>query len=415
MMHASKPMGPVPPGFTAIDGQLAIGGMRARDLVARAGGAPVFVYDAGLIAARVATLRAAMPAALELHYAVKANPYAPLLAFMAPLVDGFDIASGGELRALAGAGVAGARIGFAGPGKRETDIAAAIGAGVTLHIESAREADRALSAGARAGIAPRLAIRVNPDFELAGAGMRMGGGARAFGVDAEQVPALARRLVAAGVDWRGFHVYAGSQSLDAGAVVASQAATLELVARLAEAAGVTVPCCNLGGGFGIPYFAGQAPLDVAAVGAGLDEALARRAPVLAQTQFVLELGRWLVGEAGVYLAEVIDRKLSRGETFLVIDGGLHHQLAASGNFGSVIRRNYPCAIATRFAAPADEVVHVVGCLCTPLDRMGDALALPHAEPGDLLALFCAGAYGASASPSAFLGHGPARELLIESD
>jgi diaminopimelate decarboxylase len=283
---------------------------------------------------------------------------------------------------------------------------------VTLHLESVREADAALAAGERAGIAPRLAIRINPDFELAGAGVRMGGGARAFGVDAEQVPALARRLVAAGADWRGFHVYAGSQSLDAAAIVASQAATLDLVARLAETAGVAVPACNLGGGFGIPYHHGQASLDIAAVGEGLGKALARRAPVLAQTRFVLELGRWLVGEAGVYLAEVIDRKHSRGETFLVIDGGLHHQLAASGNFGSVIRRNYPLANATRFAAPADEVVHVVGCLCTPLDRMGDALALPRAEPGDLLAVFCAGAYGASASPSAFLGHGPARELLI---
>ena len=245
--------------------------------------------------------------------------------------------------------------------------------------------------------------------------MRMGGGARAFGVDAEHVPALARRLVAAGAEWRGFHVYAGSQSLDAAAIVASQTATIDLVARLAEVAGVGVPACNLGGGFGIPYYYGQQPLDLATVGAGLAEALARRAPVLADTRFVIELGRWLLGEAGVYLAEVIERKHSRGETFLVIDGGLHHQLAASGNFGSVIRRNYPVAIATRFGAAADEVAHVVGCLCTPLDRLGDALALPTAQPGDLVAIFCAGAYGASASPAAFLGHGPARELLIGVD
>jgi len=411
----SKPMGPVPPGFAAIDGELAIGGVRARALVAMAGGAPLFVYDAAMIAARVAALRKAMPARLDLHYAVKANPFAPLLAFMATQVDGFDIASGGELAALQNIGVRGARIGFAGPGKRDADIAAAIAAGVTLSIESVHEADRALAAAQCAGITPRLAIRINPDFDLAGAGMRMGGGARAFGVDAEAVPALARRLVDAGADWQGFHVYAGSQSLDAAAIVASQVATLDLVARLAEAAGVAVPTCNLGGGFGIPYHHGQQSLDIAAVSVGLGAALARRAPVLAQTRFVLELGRWLVGEAGVYLAEVIDRKHSRGETFLVIDGGLHHQLAASGNFGAVIRRNYPCAIATRFAAPADEIAHVVGCLCTPLDRLGDALALPRAEPGDLVALFCAGAYGASASPAAFLGHGPAREMLIGND
>jgi diaminopimelate decarboxylase len=411
----SKPMGPVPAGFAAIDGELAIGGVRARDLVARAGGAPLFVYDAGMIAARVAALRHAMPAGLNLHYAVKANPFAPLLAFMAGQVDGFDIASGGELAALQALGVPGNRIGFAGPGKRTADLAAAITAGVTLHVESATEAHRALAAGQRAGIAPRLAIRVNPDFVLAGAGMRMGGGAAPFGVDAEAVPALARHLVTAGADWQGFHVYAGSQSLDAAALVAGFAATLDLVARIAAMAGVPVPTCNFGGGFGIPYHHGQQPLDIVAVGAGLGAALAQRAPVLAQTRFVLELGRWLVGEAGVYLAEVIDRKHSRGETFLVVDGGLHHQLAASGNFGAVIRRNYPCAIATRFDAPAAEIAHVVGCLCTPLDRLGDALALPHAEPGDLVALFCAGAYGASASPAAFLGHGPARELLIGND
>jgi len=411
MTGTSKPMGNLPPGFGVIDGQLAIGGMRVRDCVARAGGAPLFVYDAGMIAARIAAFYAAVPG-VGLHYAVKANPFAPLLAFMATRVDGFDIASGGELALLHAAGVAGGRVGFAGPGKRDADLAMAIAAGVTLHIESGGEADRALAAGARAGIAPRVAVRINPDFELGGAGMRMGGGARPFGVDALDVPALVRRLVSAGADWQGFHVYAGSQSLDANAIVAAQVATLDLVARLADSAGIAVPRCNLGGGFGIPYFAGQRPLDLNTVGTGLTDALARRAPVLTDTRFIIELGRWLVGEAGVYLAEVIDRKHSRGETFLVVDGGLHHQLAASGNFGSVIRRNYPCAVATRIDAKVDDVAHVVGCLCTPLDRLGDALALPHADPGDLIALFCAGAYGASASPATFLGHGPARELLI---
>jgi diaminopimelate decarboxylase len=407
----SKPMGAVPPGFGVIDGQLAIGGMSARDCVAMAGGAPLFVYDAGLIAARITAFRAAVPG-VDLHYAIKANPFAPLLAFMASRVDGFDIASGGELAVLQAAGVAGERVGFAGPGKRDADLAMAIAAGVTLHIESDGEASRALAAGARAGITPRVAIRVNPDFELGGAGMRMGGGARAFGVDAADVPALARRLIAAGADWQGFHVYAGSQSLDADALVAAQIATLDLVARLADSAGCAVPRCNLGGGFGIPYFAGQHALDLHKLGAGLRDALAKRPAVLADTRFIIELGRWLVGEAGVYLAEVIERKVSRGETFLVVDGGMHHQLAASGNFGAVIRRNYPCAVATRMDAAADDVAHVAGCLCTPLDRLGDALALPRAEPGDLIALFCAGAYGASASPAAFLGHGPARELLV---
>jgi len=410
MTAPAKPMGPIPPGFAVIDGELAIAGVRARDWVARAGGAPLFVYDAGLIAPRIAAFRAALPG-VALHYAVKANPFAPLLQWIASQVDGFDIASGGELAAVQAAGVAGPAIGFAGPGKRNADLLAALHAGVVVHLESAGEADRLFDLAAQSGITPRVAIRINPDFELAGAGMRMGGGARPFGVDADQVPQLARRVIAAGADWCGFHLYAGSQSLDAAAIVAAAGASLALVARLADQAGIAVPACNLGGGFGIPYHAGQAPLDLAAVGEGISAALAGRATVLRDTRFTIELGRWLVGEAGVYLAEVIERKHSRGETFVVIDGGMHHQLAASGNFGSVIRRNFPCAVATRMDQPASEIAHVAGCLCTPLDRLGDALALPRAEPGDLIALFCAGAYGASASPAAFLGHGPAREVL----
>lgn len=410
MTAAARPMGPIPPGFAARDGELVIGGHTITDLVARAGGGPLFVYDTAMIAARLAALRAAMPAALRIDYAVKANPFAPLLAAIEPLVDGFDVASGGELALLQG--IAAARIGFAGPGKRDADLAAAIAAGATLHVESPGEADRALAAAARIGAAPRLAIRVNPDFELAGAGMRMGGGARPFGVDAEAVPDLVRRIVAAGAEWRGFHVYAGSQSLDAAAIAACQAAVIDLAARLADAAGVAVPRLNLGGGFGVPHLPGQQPLNIAAVGAALGERMADLPAPLQHAELVLELGRWIVAEAGVYCAQVIDRKVSRGETFLVVDGGLHHQLAASGNFGSAIRRNWPLAIATRFDAPAQEIAHVVGCLCTPLDRLGDALALPRADRGDWIALFCAGAYGASASPAAFLGHGPAREICV---
>ena len=119
-----------------------------------------------------------------------------------------------------------------------------------------------------------------------------------------------------------------------------------------------------------------------------------------------------MGEAGVYLTRIVDRKESYGETYLVTDGGLHHQLAASGNFGTVVRRNYPVAIASRFDVQPEEEANVVGCLCPPLDRLADKAHLPRAEVGDLIAVFCAGAYGASASPSAFLGQGPAAEMLV---
>jgi diaminopimelate decarboxylase len=408
-----KPHGPIPPGYSADDdAMLRIGGDRADALADVAGDTPLFVYDSAMLAARVAEWRAAMPAAVQLHYAMKANPYAPLLAFMAGLVDGFDVASGGELKAALASGMAAGHISFAGPGKRDRELEAAIAAGATLNLESAGEAERAVSIAARLGHRPRLAVRVNPDFDLKGSGMKMGGGAKPFGVDAAEVPALVRRLIDAGADWQGFHIFAGSQALDAAAIADTQAQTVALAARLADEIGVTPPLVNLGGGMGLPYFPGDKAVDAATVGTALAETLAERPAILRDSRFAMELGRWLVAEAGVYLTRIVDRKTSHGETFLVTDGGLHHQLAASGNFGTVIRRNYPIAVANAFGAEPVETVSVVGCLCTPLDRLGDQVALPRARVGDLIAIFQAGAYGASASPAAFLGQGPAREMLV---
>lgn len=407
-----KPLGPIPASFATLDGELAIGGRKASDLVAQAGQTPLFVYSHERIAARVAELRSALPQRVSLNYAVKANPFAPVLQAMSGLVDGFDIASGGELAMVTAAGIDLARVSFAGPGKRDDELEAAISAGVTLNLESEGEAARALAIAARIGVTPRLAVRVNPDFDLKGSGMKMGGGAKPFGVDAERVPALVKHLLAAGADWRGFHIFAGSQALDAAAIAETQAQTLALAARLAAEAGAMPPKVNLGGGFGIPYFPGDEPLDLAAVGKALAAQLEQLPAELANTAFCIELGRYLVGESGVYLTRVVDRKVSHGEVYIVTDGGLHHQLAASGNFGTVVRRNYPVAIASRFGAPVEEEASVVGCLCTPLDRLADKGGFPRAEVGDLVAVFCAGAYGASASPAMFLGQGPAAEMLV---
>ena len=407
-----KPLGPIPSGYAMIAGQLAVSGKTAEELVALAGSTPAFVYSGQLIRRRVGEVLAALPPRVALHYAVKANPFGPVLELMSGLVDGFDIASAGELALALAAGVAPDRISFAGPGKRDAELEAAIVAGVTLNLESEGEASRALGIAERLGITPKLAIRVNPDFDLKGSGMKMGGGAKPFGIDAARVPELARRLVASGVDWRGFHIFAGSQALDAAAIAQTQAQTIDLAARLADQAGVALPHCNLGGGFGIPYFPGDEPLDLQQVGSALGERMENLPDVLRETQFCIELGRYLVGEAGIYLTRIVDRKESHGEVFLVADGGLHHQLAASGNFGTVVRRNYPVAIASQFDEPAAETASVVGCLCTPLDRLAEKGHFPHADVGDLVAVFCAGAYGASASPAAFLGHGAAREIMV---
>ncbi|MDR6786787.1 diaminopimelate decarboxylase [Sphingomonas sp. BE138] len=405
-----KPIGPIPPAFAAQNGALAIGGQDATALVA-AHGSPLFVYDAALVTAQVARFRRAMPAGVDLHYAIKANPLPALLARVAPLVDGLDVASAGELaRALAVK--PGAAISFAGPGKRDDELDAAVAAGATINLESAGEAQRALAAGERQGVRPRLAVRVNPDLELRGSGMKMGGRASPFGVDAERAAALVRDVIAGGAEWRGFHIFAGSQALDAGALIETQEATIALAARLADEAGAVPPLVNLGGGFGVPYFAGDAALDVEAVGAALGAALATRGDVLHDSRFAIELGRWLVAEAGVYLTRVVDVKDSRGETFVVVDGGLHHQLAASGNFGTVVRRNYPLAVAARMGTAAAGEASVVGCLCTPLDRLGDRVALPPVAPGEVIAIFLAGAYGATASPAEFLGHPAPGEIVV---
>jgi diaminopimelate decarboxylase len=407
-----KPVGPIPAGYQTIGGELAIGGKRASDWVAEAGRTPLFVYSRSHLDARVAELRAALPARVGVNYAVKANPLPAVIAHMAPLVDGFDIASSGELALCQAVGIDPRRISFAGPGKRDDELEAAIAAGVTLNCESEGEGARAIAIGQRLGVAPRMAVRVNPSFELKGSGMKMGGGAKQFGVDAERVPALARHLIKEGAEWRGLHIFTGSQTLSAAAIIEAQGNVLTLAANLADAIGHGLPKLNMGGGLGIPYFPGDTPVDLAAVGAALAERVADLPPVLAETELCLELGRYLVGEAGVYLTRVIDRKQSHGVTYLVTDGGLHHQLAASGNFGTVVRRNYPSAIATRYDDEPTEEVNIVGCLCTPLDRLADNAAMPRAEVGDLVAVFCAGAYGASASPAAFLGHGPAAEILV---
>jgi len=393
----------IPPGFTTIDGELGIAGRTASDWVATAGDTPLFVYDRALIAARIATVRAALPG-VALHYAIKANPLPELVAWISGQVDGLDVASGGELALALASG--GHDIGFAGPGKRNDELCAAIAAGVVINVESAGELERIAALGGRA-----VALRLNPAFELKGSGMRMGGRPTPFGIDAEAAPAVAARARALGVRVTGLHVYAGSQTLSGSAVIEAQAATLTLAAEFCAATGLRLDTLNLGGGFGLPYFANDRPLDLGAVGTALTAALAGRPAVLRETRIIVELGRYLVGEAGVYLTRVVDVKVSRGTTFIVTDGGLHHQLAASGNFGTVIRRNYPIANASRFGAASALTADVVGCLCTPLDRLGEKVALPVTEVGDLIAIFMAGAYSASASPSAFLGHPSAAEIL----
>lgn len=399
--------------FPTQSGRLCVGGVPLDILAERAGGTPFFAYDRGMLTDRVARLRAAMPPDIELSYAIKANPMPAVVHHLSGLVDGFDVASALELRSALNTTIPPSQISFAGPGKTPAELRQAVASAVTVEIESAAEARRLIEIEQLLGIRCRAAIRVNPDFEIKGSGMRMGGGSQQFGIDAEQVPALLKELSVAGMDVAGFHVFAGSQNLHADILAEAQRKTVDLVLRLTETMPSPVEYLNLGGGFGIPYFEKDRPLDLTSVGANLAELLASKIRVQCpQARVVIELGRYIVGECGVYVARVVDRKESRGRTFLVVDGGLHHQLAASGNFGQVVRRNYPIAICNRMDEAAAETVSVVGKLCTPLDLLGDRVRLPPADIGDLVAVFQAGAYGFTASPAAFLSQPEPAEILL---
>lgn len=400
-------------GFGTIDGELRVGGLPLSRLAARVGGTPFFAYDRGLLDQRVDLLRASLPAEVELSFAMKANPMPAVVQHLARRVDRIDVASALEMQAALDTTIPAAKVSFAGPGKSPAELRQAVAAGVLIEIESVTELTRVVATGEELGITPAVAVRVNPDFAVKGSGMRMGGGPQQFGIDAEQVPGILREFASARVEIQGFHVFAGSQNLNASVIVEAQRRTVELVANLAESLPGPVRYLNLGGGFGIPYFERDQPLDLAAIGDGLRELVA--GPIrnlLPEAVPVIELGRFIVGECGVYVTRVLDKKVSRGRTYLVVDGGMHHQLAASGNFGQVIRRNYPVVLGDRLGDAASTKATVVGCLCTPLDLLGDDIDLPDAEIGDLVVIFQAGAYGLTASPIGFLGHPAPSEVLV---
>lgn len=398
--------------FAVSAGELVLGGERLSLLAARVGQTPFYAYDRALLRARVAALRAVLPASVKLHYAMKANPMPALVGFMAALVDGIDVASAGELKVALDAGACAQEISFAGPGKREAELRQAVAARVLINLESFREVAALAAITSELGLAARVAVRVNPDFELKGAGMKMGGGPRPFGVDVEQIPQLLGAIGRAGLTFEGFHLFAGSQNLHAAAICDAQQQAYALALRLAQHAPAPVRLLNLGGGFGIPYFPGEQRLELAPIGDNLARLVERARSDLPGAAMVIELGRYLVGEAGVYVARVIDRKISRGQVFLVTDGGLHHHLAASGNFGQVIRKNYPVTIGNKMDSLERETACVVGPLCTPLDLLADRLNMPVAQVGDLVVVYQSGAYGASASPQGFLGHPACLEVLV---
>jgi diaminopimelate decarboxylase len=394
------------------NGQLLVGGVMLSQLTERVGSTPYFAYDRQAMTRRVAELRESLGVSVDIGYAVKANPMPAVVNHLADHVDCLHVGSAGEMTVALDSGMPPERISFSGPGKTDDELTRAVAASVLVELESEGEASRLSAVGEHLGIRPRVAVRVNPDFVVKGSGMEMGGGPQQFGVDVERTPALLDLLADLELGMEGFHLCAGSQNLRAEVLVDAQRQTTELLLGLADKVADPITYLNLGGGFGIPYDDADQPLDLAQVGENLrrlsDEVIL---PAQPYARVVVELGRFLVGQAGVYVTRIVDRKVSRGRTYLVVDGGMH-QLAASGNFGKVTRRSYPIAIGNRADEPGVEKVHVVGCLCTPLDVLGDDVELPEAGPGDYVVVFQAGAYGYSASPLNFLGHPAPAEVLL---
>ena len=400
------------PWFEVADDCLVIGGRKVTEIAAQVGRTPFYVYDRGVMSRKVEELRRLLPPDIHLHYAIKANPMPAVVRHMLGLVDGLDVASATEMQVALDAGADPGTVSFAGPGKTDAELARAAAAGITVNVESEREVEVLGRIGATAPSRPRVAVRVNPDFELKTSGMKMSGGPKQFGIDAERVPQVLRRIGELPLDFQGFHIFSGSQNLRPEALIEAQQQTVELALRLAEDAPSPVKLFNMGGGFGIPYFPGEKPLDLGPVAANLAALLPRIRGGLPEAELVLELGRYFVGEAGVYVCRVVDRKVSRGQVFLVTDGGLHHHLAASGNFGQVLRKNYPVVIANHVEGSNRETASVVGPLCTPLDLLADRMDLAAAQEGDLVAVLQSGAYGLTASPLGFLSHPEPAELLV---
>lgn len=400
--------------FTSKNGELIIGGKTIRQIEQLVGGTPFYVYDKILIANKVANLKSILPEKIKLHYAIKANPYPSLVHFMVDHVSGFDVASKKEMLLALQSGMPANEISFAGPAKTHDDIQAAIIAGITLHTESLTEIDRAITLGQSLAIKPNIAVRVNPAFELKASGMKMAGGSKPFGIDEELLPKLLKELPYDEINFRGFHIFAGSQNLKAAAIIEMHEKTFALAQQLVSLTPVKVDYINIGGGFGIPYFPGEQRLPLDEICSNLANLLKQYQSTFTNIDIIMELGRYLVGEAGVYMSKVVDKKISRGTTYLICDGGLHHHLSNSGNFGQVIRKNYPVAIGNKLSADDTnkELVNIVGPLCTPLDILADKVKLPISNIGDYIVIYQSGAYGASASPQDFLSQPSLSEILL---
>jgi diaminopimelate decarboxylase len=394
------------------DNQLVFAGKTPSDLEHIAGGTPCYIYDRNQIKNNIIALKTLLPKKIKLHYAIKANPMPNLVAHAANYLDGLDVASHQELLTALSTGIEPGKVSIAGPGKTEKSLLAAIISGVVINVESKTELVRIQKIASLHKKQANVAFRINPDFELKGAAMKMSGGPKQFGIDAEVFTETFSMVNEQSINFVGFHIFSGSQNLSVDALLESYRKALELAFVLSEQINVLPKQINIGGGIGVSYHSGQVPVDIKSLCLGLHELLDELATKLVDTEVHLELGRFLVANAGMYLCKIVDIKESRGKTFWVCDGGMHHHLANSGNLGQVFRKNYPVFLANCIDSTLTQHVDIVGPLCTPLDIIASNISLPMGEIGGYVAVMLSGAYGASASPQGFLSQGEALEMLI---
>ena len=402
--------------FGVSNGELTFGGVPVSDLAAKFG-TPAFLYDGKVFQKKLDALRRALPPRFTVCYSVKANPNREILRHFLSSGCGLEIASAGEFHQALQAGCDPGRILFAGPGKTQAELELVLSQGIgEIHLESLTEAARVASIAGRLRLRARVALRVNPSGEAEGGAMRMGGRATPFGVDEEAIEPIVHEIARNPfLDFSGIHLFTGTQILDAEVLVNQYRHGLQIARRVSQQIGAPLRRVDFGGGLGIPYFAHEKELDLDAVRLGLSALFAEveNDPVFHETEFLVEPGRFLSGEAGIYLTSVNDIKVSRNKKFLILDGGMNHHLAASGNLGQTIKRNYPVALVNKLNAPAEETVEVVGPLCTPLDTIARNALLPRAEVGDLFGIFQSGAYARAASPLGFLSHAAPPEIWVE--
>lgn len=401
--------------FAADQGCLRIGGLSVVDLADRYG-TPCFMYDAGIMDKKVRQLRTALPEDFQISYSVKANPNKAVLERFLTLGCGLEIASAGEFAAALAAGGSPSQIIFAGPGKTEAELDLVLAKGIgEIHVESQAEIARIAAIASRLGVRAKVALRINPTGEAQGGAMRMGGRAAPFGVDEEIAGEVIHRILSMpSLEFVGIHLFTGTQILDSDILLTQYQKGITLARSIADGVKHPLQTVDFGGGLGIPYFPNEQELNLDRLRDGLRFLMMEvsQDPLFLKTRFMVEPGRFLVGESGVFVSRVTDIKQSRGKQFVILDGGMNCHLAASGNLGQTIKRNYPIAVVNKLQESNGHVVDVVGPLCTPLDTLGRNVEFPLVEIGDLVGVFQSGAYGLTASPVNFLSHASAAEVLI---